>query len=111
MAESSAVQRNQGRGGEARCYRLLNRGGAPFTAFYQCFAGEQCLVKRGRLLALRRGEVAVATAQCQTIGFAHSWNNAQAHIDIEIAHKPANNGDLLGILAPEVGDIRSYQLE
>ena len=68
-------------------------------------------VEGGRLRAGGGVEVDVARAHGESVGFAHDRARFDAHVEVEVAHEAADDGDLMRILLPEIGGVRAHDAE
>jgi len=69
-------------------------------------AGEgEGLEEAGSLGALFGGEVGVARTQGQAVGFADGVDGSDLDGEIEVGDHAADDGELLGVFAAEVGDV------
>ena len=67
--------------------------------------------QRQRADALLGAEADVAGGQREPVGLAHRGHDLEAHRDVEVAHHPPEDGDLLGVLLAEVGDVGRDDVE
>ena len=63
-------------------------------------------VQREGPLAVVGPQPDVAARERQAVGLAHGLDRLDAHGDVEVAHHPPDDGELLAVLLPEVRDVR-----
>ena len=78
----------------------------PFTAFYISFGHLKGLVKGGNAPPFVFGEIDVARAHRQAVGFAHGRCDFDAQVEVQIADQSANDGGLLVVLLAEDRQVR-----
>ena len=73
--------------------------------------GLQRARQRQRALALAVAQAHVAARQRQPVGLADGRADLDPHGDVEVAHEPADDRDLLGVLLAEVRDVGPGDVE